>query len=98
MRHTPETIRHFLDEQLQSGQSIADFCGDYDLKVPTFYSWKRKYDKADAIELEGFCKITPRREIAERSLRLPSGLQLELIGLSIPEIAELIFEIDRAHA
>jgi hypothetical protein len=31
-------------------------------------------------------------------LRLPSGLRLDLVGLSTVEIAELILEIDRAHA
>lgn len=98
MRHTPEVIRHFLAEQPRSGLTVANFCEDHDLKVPTFYSWKKKYGEVDTTEPEGFCKITPRREIAERSLRLPSGLQLELIGLSILDIAELILEIDRAHA
>jgi transposase-like protein len=98
MRHSPAAIRHFLTDQPLSGQTVADFCDDHDLKVPTFYSWKKKYREVDTSEPEGFCRITPKREIAERSLRLPSGLRLELIGLSITEIAELILEIDRAHA
>ena len=98
MRHTPEAIQHFLAEQPRSGLTVANFCEDNDLKVPTFYSWKKKYNVIDSVVPEGFCKITPRRETSERSLRLPSGLRLELIGLSITEIAELIFEIDRAHA
>ncbi len=98
MRHTPEAIRQFLDEQPRSGQTVADFCDDYDLKVPTFYSWKRKYGEVEAVVQEGFCKITPKREICERSLRLSSGLQLTLTGLSLGEITELILEIDRAHA
>ena len=68
------------------------------LKVPTFYSWKKKYSETEAPVQEGFCKITPKREVAERSLRLPSGLRLDLVGLSTTEIAELILEIDRAHA
>jgi transposase-like protein len=98
MRHTPEAIRQFLNEQPLSGQTVAVFCEDHDLKVPTFYSWKKKYRQAQASVGEGFCKITPKREIGERSLRLPSGLRLDLVGLSTTEIAELILEIDRAHA
>ena len=98
MRHTPESIRHFLAEQPQSGLTVANFCAANELKVPTFYSWKKKYGEIDTTEAVGFCKISPRREIAKRSLRLPSGLCLELVGLSVPEIAELILEIDRAHA
>ena len=98
MRHTPEAIRHFLDKHPASGQTVVDFCEDNDLKAPTFYSWKRKYEQAETPALEGFCKITPKREVAERSLRLPSGLCLELVGLSTTEIVELILEIDRAYA
>jgi hypothetical protein len=97
-RHTPEAIRHFLDKDPASGQTVVAFCDDNELKVPTFYSWKKKYEQAETPALEGFCKITPKREAAERSLRLPSGLCLELIGLSTTEIVELILEIDRAYA
>jgi len=98
MRHTPAAIRQFLLDQPLSGQTVADFCEVHNLKVPTFYSWNRKYDEPEALEPQGFCKIVPRREVAERCLRLPSGLRLDLVGLSTLEIAELILEIDRAHA
>jgi transposase-like protein len=98
MRHTPAAIQQFLIEQSLGGQTVADFCYDYDLKVPTFYSWKRKYKETQVEPQDGFYKITPRQEISKRSLQLPSGLSLELTGLSITEIAELVLEIDRAHA
>lgn len=98
MRHTPAAIQQFLIEQSLGGQTVADFCYDYDLKVPTFYSWKRKYKQTQDEPQDGFCKIMPKREIVERSLRLPSGLRLDLVGLSTTEIAELILEIDRANA
>jgi hypothetical protein len=98
MRHTPAAIRQFLADQPLSGQTVSAFCEDHDLKVPTFYSWKKKYGQAEAPLSEGFCKITPKREFAERSLQLPSGLCLDLVGLSITEIAEVILEIERAHA
>lgn len=81
MRHTPEAIRQFLTEQPLSGQTVAAYCEAHDLKVPTFYSWRKKSGKAEAPVHAGFCKITPKREYAERSLRLPSGLRLELVGL-----------------
>jgi transposase-like protein len=75
MRHTPEAIWQFIDEYPRSGQTVADFCDDYNLKVPTFYSWKRKYNEVEAVVQEGFYKIRPKQEIAE-----------------------LILEINRAHA
>jgi hypothetical protein len=98
MRHTPAAIRHFLDEHPTSSQTVAAFCEDHGLKVPTFYSWKKKYGQAELLLSEGFCKITPKHEVVDRSLRLPSGLCLDLVGLSTTEIAEVILEIDRAHA
>jgi hypothetical protein len=98
MRHTPEAIRQFLDDQLQSGQTIAVFCDDNDIKAPTFYSWKKRYCEVEAVEPEGFYKIMPKQETMQRKLRLPSGLELSLCGLSIGEIAELVLKIDSAHA
>jgi hypothetical protein len=47
MRHTSEAIRQFLIEQPLSGQTVAVFCDDHDLKVPTFYSWRKKYGAAE---------------------------------------------------
>ena len=98
MRHAPAAIRQFLTDQPMSGLTVADFCADHDLKVPTFYSWKRKYIAPDEEAPSGFCEITPRRATTDRVLQLPSGLRVELKGLSNSEIADLILEIDRAHA
>ena len=98
MRHTPEAIRRFLDEQSRSGQTVAVFCTDNDIKLPTFYSWKKRYNNISPVEEAGFCRITPKRETVGRSLRLGSGLQVSIMGLSVGEIAELILEIDRAYA
>ena len=98
MRHTPTAIRAFLADQPGSGLTVADFCAENNLKVPTFYSWKKKYKVTKTVEPEGFYTITPRPDTATRSLCLPSGLRVELTGLTTSEIAGLILEIDRAHA
>ena len=98
MRHTPVTIRQFLTDQPHSGLTIAEFCQENDLKIPTFYSWKKKYGLIETLDREGFCKLTPKLEVIERSLCLPSGLRLELTGLTTTEIAEVILKIDRAYA
>ena len=97
MRHTRKAIDQFLDRQATSGQPVAVFCADNDLKVPTFYSWKKKYNQPDSVEPSGFCELTPVREVSKRRLCLPSGLELEITGLSTREIAQLVVEIDRAH-
>lgn len=97
MRYTREAIDQFLGQQASSSQTVAAFCADNDLKVPTFYSWKKKYNRPDTVEPSGFCELTPVGEVSKRRLCLPSGLELEITGLSIREIAELVVEIDRAH-
>jgi len=86
--------------QSQSGQSVAAFCAEHSLKVGTFYAWGKKYKPLPpGSSEEGFCQITPiKEEVIERKLRLPSGLRVELEGLSITEIAELVIQIDRAYA
>ena len=79
---------------------MADFCAEHGLKLPTFYAWRKKYESTPGTASKaGFCQITPvNEEMIERRLYLPSGLGVELAGLSLAEIAELIVEIDRAHA
>jgi len=98
MRHTREAIDRYLDRQASSGQTVAAFCADNGLKIPTFYAWKKKYAKPVPDSSLGFCELTPvQREVVKRKLCLPSGLQLEITGLSTREIAQLLVEIDRAH-
>lgn len=95
MRHTPAQIRQLLADQQASGLSIAKFCRQANLKAPTFYNWKKKYGQPIPT---GFCQISTITEPVPRSLLLPSGLRLDLCGITIPELAELILEINRADA
>jgi hypothetical protein len=98
MGYTPSAIRKILNDQLTSGQTVVAFCRVRDLKIPTFYSWKKKYPRLQAEGPAGFCQIVPNAGPVERRLRLPSGLELMITGLSTSEIAELILEIDRTYA
>ncbi len=98
MRYTVTAIRQYLLEQTKSSQSVADFCGEHGLKVATFYSWRRKYSHSREAEAAGFCKIVTASQTVGKSLQLPSGLRLELTGLSTAELADLIVAIERAHA
>lgn len=98
MRYHPDAIRQFLSDQAASGQSVAVFCTEHDLVVATFYSWRRKYGVPSRPLPEGFCKIVTRSETAAKTLRLPSGLELGLTGMTTPELADLIIAIDRAYA
>lgn len=98
MRYHPDTIHEFLTDQATSGQSVAAFCAEHDLVVATFYSWRRKYAAPATPSKEGFCKLVPRPETVAKTLRLSSGLELELTGMTTPELADLIIAIDRAYA
>jgi hypothetical protein len=97
MRHTREAIHQFLDQQASSGQTVIAFCADHGLKVPTFYSWKKKYKACEPEAPAGFCELLPARVVSKRKLCLPGGLELEITGLSTREIAQLVVEIDRAY-
>jgi transposase-like protein len=68
MGYPPEAIRQFLDDYQESGQAVAAVCDDNDIKVPTFYSWKKRYSEVEAVEPEGFYKIIPKQETMERKL------------------------------
>lgn len=98
MRYAPDAIRQFLSAQAASGESVASFCSEHDLVVATFYSWRRKYTAPSTPSSEGFCKIVARPETTTKTLRLPSGIELELTGMATAELADLILAIDRAHA
>ena len=64
----------------------------------TFYAWKKKYRGEAGAEQVGFCKIVPKQEKEGATLQLPSGLRLQISGLPLPELAELILTLDRAYA
>ena len=98
MRHSPAQIRQFLADQQASGLSIAKFCRRQNIKPPTFYKWKKKYDPTNPEIPTGFCQISTVPGPELRRLILPSGLRLDISGISIPELAELILEINRADA
>ena len=99
MRYHPDAIRKFLIDQADSGRSVAHFCTEHELNVATFYSWRKKYrSQEEAPPPEGFCKIIPHQQTATKKLRLPSGLELELSGMTTMELSELLLAIDQAYA
>ena len=98
MRYPLDTIRQLLADQAASHHRVTAFCAERELVVATFYSWRRKYAAPSRPSGEGFCKIVTRPEMRAKTLRLPSGLELELVGLNMTELAELLLQIDRVHA
>ncbi len=98
MRYSPDAIRRFLSEQAASDRSVASFCKERQLKVSTFYAWRHKYRTASAEKPAGFCQIVARTQRATKSVRLPSGLELDLNGMTLPELADLLILIDQSYA
>ena len=98
MRYHPDAIRKFLSDQADSGRSVAKFCIEHELNVATFYSWRKKYGHQEEAPPAGFCKIIPRQQAVAKKLRLPSGLELELSGMTTMEVPELLLAIAQAYA
>ena len=99
MANRAQVMRLHLDAQSTSNQTVAGYCTDHGISVPTFYYWRRKFADAEAPPVSGFIQlVAAAADPILRTLQLPSGLAVELAGLSITEIAELIIKIDRAHA
>lgn len=100
MRYSAATMRRHLQAQSAGTATVSAYCAAHDLKVATFYYWRKKMAASEPVlpEPEGFTQITPTTEPGPRTLRLPSGLCLELSGLSTAQLADLVVAIERRYA
>jgi transposase-like protein len=100
MRYSAATMRRHLQAQAAGSATVSAYCAAHDLKVATFYYWRKKLaaSEQESAEQEGFTRITPTAEPGPRTLRLPSGLCLELSGLSTAQLADLVIAIERRYA
>jgi hypothetical protein len=72
-----------VDEQAQSGLSVAAFCRERHLKVEQFYRWRRRFQpQAGKGTTEGFLQLIPAsRQVSQHSgilLHFSPGLYIEL--------------------
>lgn len=101
MRQTASSMRRHLDAFSNSELTVARYCQQHDLSVATFYYWRRKLVEDHVDDSNSFCQLVttgPSSPSLMPILRLPSGLQLELSGFSLSEIASIILEIESARA
>ena len=100
MRYTATSMGDHIRAQAEGRLSVSAYCKAHHLSPSRFYYWRKKLSGGVDLgeEPRGFTEIRPVEEPHRRSLYLPSGLCIELAGLSIAELAELIVQIDRAHA
>lgn len=100
MQYTASKMSHHIQTQREGQLSVAAYCQAHDLRPSTFYYWRKKLAgvTGSAADPMGFTQIKPVEEPHRRSLYLSSGLCVDLEGLSISELAELILAIDGAYA
>ena len=100
MRHTPAAMSAHLQAQAEGSATVAAYCAAHDLKVATFYYWRKKLaaGRSAEPELVGFTELKPAAESPQPTLHLPNGLCVELSGLSMAQIADLIVAIDQQYA
>ena len=86
-----EKMFALIGEQEQGKQTISAFCADRDVKIKTFFYWRRKFI-ASRSGTAGFIPITPPTNVEKTALRLsyPNGVNIHLSGADVSLIAQLI--------
>jgi hypothetical protein len=70
-----------VDEQAQSGLTVAAFCRERHLKVEQFYRWRRRFRPQPAqVVTGGFLQLIPSSKQSSSGIRLHlrNGLWIEL--------------------
>lgn len=101
MRHSPDAIQKFLTRQRSSGLSVAKFCRQHQLSVPTFYSWRKRFPAQEDEPIpQGFTQLkpVPSSSGSDIAIELPSGVKVSFSGLSLDATVALIQKIDAAYA
>ncbi len=80
--HQEAAWRDAIRRQAQSGLSVREFCRRHRLNEPSFYEWRRTYQKRDQRRLEPTPAFVPLVVTAERPARSDAepGMVLELRG------------------
>ena len=87
-----EQMFALIEEAEQSQQTIAAFCAARNLRMKTFFYWRKKFLAARSASA-GFIPIAPPTAGVESSacrLSYPNGVCLHLPGFDLPLIAQLI--------
>ena len=56
-----EVKEYFLKEQANSGLTIEKFCKKFDLKIRSFFNWKKKYDEYKTLKTDSLLKKRPKK-------------------------------------
>ena len=86
---TSEQWQAHLDQQVQSGLSIKDYCKEQSLAPSNFYGWRKKLaskvDETESVDQSAWVAFDPKptdlpqqTASAEISLTLPGGIELSI--------------------
>jgi len=80
-----------IEEAEQSKQTISAFCAAREVRMKTFFYWRKKFLAARSASV-GFIPIVPTADIAPSACRLtyPNGVSLHLPAIDLSLIAQLI--------
>ena len=76
-----------------SGLSKKDFCHHHGITRSNFYYWIKKWKNRKSEAPDGFVDITPDKAAIFHShyrLRYPNGVQLEVSGIGLNQLAALV--------
>ena len=86
-----EQMFALIEEAEQSKLTISAFCTAREIKMKTFFYWRRKFLAARSTA-SGFIPISPPTSVEKTALRLsyPNGVDIHLCGADVSLIAQLI--------
>lgn len=86
-----EQMFALIREAEQSNQTISAFCAGRDIRMKTFFYWRRKFLAARSASV-GFIPIIPPLSAKKTELQLcyPNGVSIHLSDADVSLIAQLI--------
>ena len=87
-----EQMFALIEESEQSQQTIAAFCAARDLRMKTFFYWRKKFLAARSASAGFIPIVPPTNDVVPSACRLsyPNGVSLHLPAIDLPLIAQLI--------
>ena len=82
-----------IQEWEVSGLSKKAFCRNHGIAPSKFFYWIKKWKNSKLQTPEGFLEITPNKTDAfhaQYRLKYPNGVQLEVSGIGLKQVAALV--------
>lgn len=104
MRYSAVFIERHLADQPSSGLTVARYCAQHRLSVPTFYYWRRKNQQrvpapqTQVATLDHFTQLQPVDVLPTVSFTTPEGSKFDLSELSIDELTCLVRKLEHTNA